>query len=353
MPYLGKCVFPNINWRGVWTHHESRWECVKVAYTILQLKEYNPHFMRPYIPGFICREVKRRESWLVRMHHCYQCGVLLDICSEYNANYWAESYIAWPLVKTEKLSLLQAETSPTKSSTKNLLGKYTEAEQENSQGNLSAKTTPHLSTLKQPLQQLRNILQDSYTSDSSQTMTGSQQKDSYFSWDSTRDISAHTIVAPPVIYQSEFGVMKDLMFECEVRYPISPIYHNPDFATTGISLKDRHYIRARYFAKQHPVPKNQAELLRDCPGIAQLDLAALITLWEDVFPNWFPNKEQHTVRNANREEINNLEHCNVCTLIKGSYCNAPVSRNSPHCPPPTAPRTHRGSKHIQRNIKRN
>ena len=45
IPYLEHCVFPNINWRGIWTHHESRWECVKVAYAILQLEEYNPHFM--------------------------------------------------------------------------------------------------------------------------------------------------------------------------------------------------------------------------------------------------------------------------------------------------------------------
>jgi len=82
------------------------------------------------------------------------------------------------------------------------------------------------------------------------------------------------------------------MFDCEVRYPINPIYHNPDYATTGISLKDRHHIRARYFARQHPVPKDQEELLQTCPGITSLNLAALITLWEDMFPDWNPNKEQ-------------------------------------------------------------
>jgi len=85
------------------------------------------------------------------------------------------------------------------------------------------------------------------------------------------------------------------MFDCEVRYPINPVYHNPDYATTGISLKDRHFIRARYFARQHPIPKDQEELLQMCPGITSLHLAALITLWEDVFPDWNPNKEQRAV----------------------------------------------------------
>jgi len=143
------------------------------------------------------------------------------------------------------------------------------------------------------------------------------------------------------------------MFECEVRYPINPVYHNPDYATTGISLKDRHFIRARYFARQHPIPKDQEELLQTCPGITSLHLAALITLWEDVFPDWNPNREQRAVRNQEREAINDLQRCDVCTLIKGSYCNAPVTRNSPPCPTPTAPRNFKGSKNIRKNTKRN
>jgi len=83
-PYLQWCVFPNINWHRVWTHHDSRWEVVKVAFTILQLSEYYPFFMTPYIPGFICREVKRWKPWLNHMHQCYHCRVISDICSEYN-----------------------------------------------------------------------------------------------------------------------------------------------------------------------------------------------------------------------------------------------------------------------------
>jgi len=253
----------------------------------------------------------------------------------------------------EKLYFLPEEISPTTPSTKNSQEKSIAPEQETSQDNPSVKNTLPRSILKQWPLLPKNTLQDSYTSDYSQTTTGNQQKDSYSLLDSTWDTSVCTTVVPPAIYLLASGVTKDLMFECEVHYPISPIYHNPDFAMTGISLKDRHYIRAQYFARQHPVPKNQAELLRDCPGIAQLDLAALITLWEDVFPDWFPNKEQQVVRNAERENINDLECCDMCTLIKGSYCNTPVSRNSPPCLPPTAPCTHRGSKHIQRNIKRN
>jgi len=149
------------------------------------------------------------------------------------------------------------------------------------------------------------------------------------------------------------GATKGLMFDCEVRYPINPVYHNPDYATTGISLKDRHHIRARYFARQHPIPKDQEELLQTCPGITSLHLAALITLWEDVFPDWNPNKEQRAVRNQEREAVNDLQRCDVCTLIKGSYCNAPVTRNSPPCPTPTAPRNFKGSKNIRKNTKRN
>jgi len=68
------------------------------------------------------------------------------------------------------------------------------------------------------------------------------------------------------------------MFECKVWYPINPIYHNPNYTTTGISLRDRHFIRARYFARQHPIPKDQEALLQMCPGITSIHLAALITL---------------------------------------------------------------------------
>ena len=83
-PYLEKCVFPTINWRGIWTHSDTRWEVVKVAFAILQLEEYYPFFMKPYIPGFIQREVRCRKVWTDQLPRCPDCGIIYDICSEYN-----------------------------------------------------------------------------------------------------------------------------------------------------------------------------------------------------------------------------------------------------------------------------
>jgi len=82
--YLERTIFPTINWRGIWTHSDTRWEVVKVAFAILQLEEYDPFFMKPYIPGFIQREVRRRKEWLDQLPRCWDCGIIHNICFEYN-----------------------------------------------------------------------------------------------------------------------------------------------------------------------------------------------------------------------------------------------------------------------------
>jgi len=83
-PYLEKTIFPTINWCRIWMHSNTRWEVVKVAFAILQLKEYYPFFMRPYIPGFIRREVRHRKEWLDQLFKCPDCRLIIDICLEYN-----------------------------------------------------------------------------------------------------------------------------------------------------------------------------------------------------------------------------------------------------------------------------
>ena len=83
-PYLERTIFPTINWHGIWTHSNTRWEVVKVAFAILQLKEYDLFFMRPFIPGFIQQEVRCRKEWLDQLPRCQDCRLISDICSEYN-----------------------------------------------------------------------------------------------------------------------------------------------------------------------------------------------------------------------------------------------------------------------------
>ena len=83
-PYLEWCVFPTINWQGIWTHSDTRWEVVEVAFAILQLEEYHPFFMKPHLPMFIQREVRHRMRWLDQLLRCLDCGLIYDICSEYN-----------------------------------------------------------------------------------------------------------------------------------------------------------------------------------------------------------------------------------------------------------------------------
>jgi len=156
---------------------------------------------------------------------------------------------------------------------------------------------------------------------------------------------------------------RDFARQCPAQDYITPIYLETASPAAKEYIARLAYIRLLTDYDWEPterillfigsIPKDQEELLQTCPGITSLHLAALITLWEDVFPDWNPNKEQRAVRNQEREAVNDLQRCDVCTLIKGSYCNAPVTRNSPPCPTPTAPRNFKGSKNIRKNTKRN
>ena len=116
------------------------------------------------------------------------------------------------------------------------------------------------------------------------------------------------------------------MLNYPINYPISPIYNNPDFFTTGITLPERHKIRAQYYLNTLPPPGDEyiinqiaSQLQRDIT----FDLAQLIKVKCEVFPGWMPNTKQIEIVKEHLEKLNQLERCTTCSLIIGNYCQEP------------------------------
>jgi len=116
------------------------------------------------------------------------------------------------------------------------------------------------------------------------------------------------------------------MLNYPIDYPIGPIYNNPDFFTTGITLPERHKIRAWYYLNTLLPPGDEyiinqiaSQLQRDIT----FDLAQLIKVKCEVFPGWMPNIKQIEIVEEHLEKLNQLERCTTCSLIIGNYCQEP------------------------------
>src|ERR1700750_3250157 len=115
------------------------------------------------------------------------------------------------------------------------------------------------------------------------------------------------------------------MFNCEnLCYPEEPIYHINTFSTTGITLKEQHHIRARYYIERHQPPASLEEIQELCPDIPTINYTAMVHLKKEIYPKWQLTEFQKEVVEQHLEELNKLNRCPICTLIKGAFCNNPL-----------------------------
>jgi len=116
------------------------------------------------------------------------------------------------------------------------------------------------------------------------------------------------------------GATNDSILNCNCyEYP-----DNPEFDERGLdynlTLIDQHLIKARYHAQQHPIPYTEAVLAILGLKNTDLEIATIILLHAEVFPNWSTNALQQSLLEQERENLLRLDRCCVCGIIKGTYC---------------------------------
>ena len=118
---------------------------------------------------------------------------------------------------------------------------------------------------------------------------------------------------------------------CNIGYPAELNAYNTEFYRTGVSVVQQHLIRARYFTRQHPPPRDNYELLLTDIRHSDFWLAKLILVKTEAYPGWQPNTFQCDYITNYAQQLADEPRCIICGLFEGPYCSQP-------CPPSPTPR---------------